>query len=66
LRHDGYHREIPSRPLGERKSGTTEDEVFDAGTFAERFKRLPPHADGPHMVIGRHVLQEDSARTLPH
>ena len=38
-----------------------EDEVFDAATFAERFKRLLPHADGPHMVTGRHFLQEDSA-----
>ncbi len=37
-----------------------EDEVFDAATFAERFKRLIPHADGPHMVTGRHFLQEDS------
>jgi len=37
-----------------------EDEVFDAVTFAERFKRLLPHADGPHMVTGRHFLQEDS------
>ena len=38
-----------------------EDEVFDAGTFAERFKRLLPHADGPHLVTGRRFLQEDSA-----
>jgi pimeloyl-ACP methyl ester carboxylesterase len=37
-----------------------EDKVFDAGTFAKRFKRLLPHADGPHMVTGRHFLQEDS------
>ena len=37
------------------------DEVFDAGTFAERFKRLLPHAEGPHLVTGRHFLQEDSA-----
>ena len=37
-----------------------EDEVFDAETFAERFKRLLPHAEGPHMVTGRHFLQEDS------
>ena len=37
-----------------------EDEVFDAETFAERFKRLMPHAEGPHMVTGRHFLQEDS------
>jgi pimeloyl-ACP methyl ester carboxylesterase len=37
-----------------------EDEVFDAATFAERFKRLLPHSEGPHMVTGRHFLQEDS------
>ena len=37
-----------------------EDEVFDAATFAERFKRLLPHAEGPHIVTGRHFLQEDS------
>ena len=37
-----------------------EDEVFDAATFAARFKRLLPHADGPHLVTGRHFLQEDS------
>ena len=34
--------------------------MFDAATFAERFKRLLPHAEGPHMVTGRHFLQEDS------
>ena len=37
-----------------------EDEVFDAATFAARFKRLLPHAEGPHLVTGRHFLQEDS------
>ncbi len=37
-----------------------EDEVFDAATFADRFKQLLPHAEGPHLVTGRHVLQEDS------
>ena len=37
-----------------------EDEVFDAATFAARFKKLLPHAEGPHMVTGRHFLQEDS------
>jgi haloalkane dehalogenase len=37
-----------------------EDEVFDAATFATRFKALLPHAEGPHMVTGRHFLQEDS------
>jgi haloalkane dehalogenase len=37
-----------------------EDEVFDAVTFASRFKQLLPHAEGPHLVTGRHFLQEDS------
>ena len=37
-----------------------EDEVFDADTFAARFKELIPHAEGPHLVTGRHFLQEDS------
>ncbi len=37
-----------------------EDEVFDAATFAARFKALLPHAEGPHMVTGGHFLQEDS------
>ena len=37
-----------------------EDEVFDAATFASRFKQLLPHAEGPHLVTGRHFLQEDS------
>ena len=37
-----------------------EDDVFDHETFAGRFKRLLPHAEGPHLVTGRHFLQEDS------
>jgi pimeloyl-ACP methyl ester carboxylesterase len=37
-----------------------EDEVFDHATFAARFKKMLPHADGPHLVTGRHFLQEDS------
>jgi pimeloyl-ACP methyl ester carboxylesterase len=37
-----------------------EDEVFDAETFSNRFKRMMPHAEGPHLVTGRHFLQEDS------
>ena len=35
-----------------------EDEVFDAATFSNRFKRMMPHAEGPHLVTGRH--QENS------
>jgi len=37
-----------------------EDDVFDPTTFATRFKQLLPHAEGPHLVTGRHFLQEDS------
>jgi pimeloyl-ACP methyl ester carboxylesterase len=38
-----------------------EDDVFDPAIFAARFKQLLPHAEGPHLVTGRHFLQEDSA-----
>lgn len=41
-----------------------EDEVFDAATFAQRFKRLLPHAEGPHLVTGKHFLQEDSGAEI--
>jgi pimeloyl-ACP methyl ester carboxylesterase len=37
-----------------------EDDVFEQTTFTDRFKRLLPHAVGPHLVTGRHFLQEDS------
>jgi haloalkane dehalogenase len=37
-----------------------EDEVFDAAKFSNRFKQMLPHAEGPHLVTGRHFLQEDS------
>jgi haloalkane dehalogenase len=41
-----------------------EDEVFDAATFSERFKQMLPHAEGPHLVTGRHFLQEDSGAEI--
>lgn len=41
-----------------------EDEVFDAATFANRFKQMMPHAEGPHLVTGRHFLQEDSGAEI--
>mgnify|MGYP001425624905 CR=1 FL=1 len=41
-----------------------EDEVFDAETFATRFKAMLPHAEGPHLVTGRHFLQEDSGAEI--
>ena len=28
--------------------------------FVARFRQLLPHAEGPHLVTGRHFLQEDS------
>jgi len=37
-----------------------EDDVFDPAIFTTRFKLLLPHAEGPHLVTGRHFLQEDS------
>jgi pimeloyl-ACP methyl ester carboxylesterase len=41
-----------------------EDDVFDPHIFAARFKRLLPHAEGPHLVTGRHFLQEDSGAEI--
>ncbi len=38
-----------------------EDDVFNPAIFAARFKQLLPQAQGPHLVTGRHFLQEDSA-----
>lgn len=37
-----------------------EDDVFPPHVFAARFKQLLPQAEGPHLVTGRHFLQEDS------
>jgi haloalkane dehalogenase len=37
-----------------------EDDVFYRATFSARLKQLLPHAEGPHLVTGRHFLQEDS------
>jgi pimeloyl-ACP methyl ester carboxylesterase len=37
-----------------------DDNVFDQATFSARFKQLLPHAEGPHLVTGRHFLQQDS------
>jgi pimeloyl-ACP methyl ester carboxylesterase len=41
-----------------------EDDVFDHATFAARFKQILPHAEGPHLVTGRHFLQEDSGAEI--
>jgi pimeloyl-ACP methyl ester carboxylesterase len=37
-----------------------EDDVFDHAIFSIRFKQILPHAEGPHLVTGRHFLQEDT------
>lgn len=37
-----------------------EDDVFPAEVFAARWREIWPHAQGPHLVTGRHFLQEDS------
>ena len=37
-----------------------EDDVFDPAVFIPRFRKLLPRAEGPHLVTGRHFLQEDS------
>lgn len=41
-----------------------EDDVFAHDIFAARFKQLLPHAEGPHLVTGRHFLQEDSGAEI--
>jgi len=55
LEHELSRCKMPSMIIWGR-----EDEVFDAQTFAARFKKMLPHAEGPHLVTGRHFLQEDS------
>ena len=37
--------------------------MFDAAT-SNRFKQMMPHAEGSHMVTGRHFLQEDSGAEI--
>jgi haloalkane dehalogenase len=41
-----------------------EDDVFDPSVFVPRFQQLLPHAEGPHLVTGRHFLQEDSGSEI--
>jgi len=42
----------------------SEDDVFNPAVFATRFKQLLPQAEGPHLVTGRHFLQEDSGPAI--
>ena len=41
-----------------------EDDVFNPDQYATRFKQLLPQAEGPHLVTGRHFLQEDSGSEI--
>ncbi|HUB14380.1 MAG TPA: alpha/beta fold hydrolase [Acetobacteraceae bacterium] len=41
-----------------------EDDVFNPDVFAARFMQLLPQAEGPHLVTGRHFLQEDSGSEI--
>lgn len=41
-----------------------QDEVFPSETFAHRWHELWPHAEGTHVVTGRHFLQEDSGAEI--
>jgi haloalkane dehalogenase len=59
-RFEWLERELAASKLPAMIIWGREDEVFDAATFATRFKTLLPHAEGPHLVTGRHFLQEDS------
>jgi pimeloyl-ACP methyl ester carboxylesterase len=37
-----------------------QDDVFTPDVFAANWREIWPHAEGPHLVTGRHFLQEDS------
>lgn len=41
-----------------------EDDVFAADVFAGRWHEIWPHAEGTHLVTGRHFLQEDSGHDI--
>lgn len=43
-----------------------EDEVFPSDVFAARWHEVWPHAEGTHLVTGRHFLQEDSGTEIGH
>ena len=53
-------RELKSCTLPAMVIWGREDDVFDHTIFCGRFKQLLPHVEGPHLVTGRHFLQEDS------
>ena len=41
-----------------------EDDVFTPDTFAAQWHDIWPHAEGTHLVTGRHFLQEDSGAEI--
>ena len=41
-----------------------EDDVFPLDVFAARWHEIWPHAEGTHLVTGRHFLQEDSGAEI--
>lgn len=41
-----------------------QDDVFAADVFSPRWHELWPHAEGTHLVTGRHFLQEDSGAEI--
>ena len=41
-----------------------EDDVFTTDVFPPRWHELWPHAEGTHLVTGRHFLQEDSGAEI--
>lgn len=41
-----------------------EDDVFTPGVFAARWHDVWPHAEGTHLVTGRHFVQEDSGAEI--
>lgn len=41
-----------------------EDDVFTPDVFAARWHEVWPHAEGTHLVTGRHFLQEDSGAEI--
>jgi haloalkane dehalogenase len=43
-----------------------EDDVFTPEVFAAHWHEIWPHAEGTHLVTGRHFLQEDSGTEIGH
>lgn len=41
-----------------------DDDVFPPGVFAAKWRQIWPHAEGIHLVEGKHLLQEDSGEEI--